>query len=230
MFGEPALSICGRITKSWTLFFGGDSSIGGYYRMSLTSRLISRMLRLPRAETNDITVTRDLQIPMPDGVVLLADHYTPRSGDHRPTLLVRSPYGRRGVNGLFYGMVYAAQGYQVIIQSCRGTAGSGGTFIYARDEHDDGLATIAWIKQQEWFSGEMATLGASYLGFVQWAVAAEAGPELKAIVPQLTSADFHHFRFQGGSFNLETWLSWSTSMTMYAATGVRFFRTPFGPA
>lgn len=189
--------------------------------MSFTSRLVHWLLRLPPAETHDIVVTRDIQIPMSDGVVLFADHYTPRTGARRPTVLIRSPYGRGGLLGTFTALPYAGQGYQVLIQSCRGTAGSGGTFSYARHEHDDGLATIEWIKQQEWFSGELATVGASYLGFVQWAVAAELGPELKAMVLQVTSADFNHFRFQGGSFNLEASLNWSTMMTTQAATGMR---------
>jgi uncharacterized protein len=189
--------------------------------MSFTSRLIGRLMHLPPAQTHDIAITRDIQIPMPDGVALLADHYAPRSSSKLPTLLVCSPYGRKGFFSALTALPYAERGYQVLIQSCRGTAGSGGQFRYARHEHDDGLATIAWIKQQEWFSGELATLGASYLGFVQWSVAADAGPELKALVPQVTSSDFNHFRYQGGSLNLETSLGWSTMMTVYAATGIR---------
>ena len=83
------------------------------------------------------------------------------------------------------------------------------------------MATIEWIKQQDWFAGELATLGPSYLGFVQWCVAAEAGPELKAMVLQVTASDFNHFRFQGDSLNLELSLNWSTMMTETAATGAR---------
>ena len=134
---------------------------------------------------------------MPDGVVLLADHYAPRGSSKLPTLLVRSPYGRKGFFGALMALPYAERGYQVLMQSCRGTAGSGGQFLYARHEHDDGLATIAWIKQQPWFSGELATLGASYLGFVQWSVAADAGPELKAMVPQVTTRGFQPFPLSG---------------------------------
>jgi len=190
--------------------------------MSLMSRFMSRLMHLPPAQTYDVVVTRNIQIPMSDGVTLLAEHYAPRGGEKLPTLLVRSPYGR---GGLFRAMLvtpYAERGYQVLIQSCRGTAGSGGEFLFARNEHADGLATIAWIKQQEWFSGELATIGPSYLGFVQWSLAADAGPELKAIVPQITTSDFNHHRFQGGSFNLETSLSWSTMMTAQAAAGMKF--------
>jgi uncharacterized protein len=189
--------------------------------MSFISRLIGWLMHLPPADTHDIVITCNIQVPMPDGVKLLADRYAPRNATRLPTLLVRSPYGRRGFFSALTALPYAERGYQVLIQSCRGTAGSGGQFIYTRNEHADGLATIEWIKQQEWFSGELATLGASYLGFVQWSVASDAGPELKAMVPQVTTSDFNHFRYQGGSFNLETSLGWSTMMTTQAATGLR---------
>ena len=46
--------------------------------MSVTSRLIGWIFKLPPAETHDVVVERDLKVPMPDGVVLLADHYYPR--------------------------------------------------------------------------------------------------------------------------------------------------------
>ena len=183
--------------------------------MSITSRLVSRWMHLPPAQTRDIEVTRNIQVPMPDGVTLLADHYASRNGIRQPTILVRSPYGRTA----FPARIYTERGFQVLVQSCRGTAGSGGEFRYARNEHDDGLATIEWIKRQDWFSGELAMVGPSYLGLVQWAVAADAGPELKTIIPQITTADFNHFRYQGGSYTLESSLGWSTMMASYASTG-----------
>lgn len=186
--------------------------------MSLISRLMNRSMHLPPAETYNLAITRNIQVPMPDGTTLLADLYTPRGATSKlPTLLIRSPYGRFGL----FARPYAERGYQVLLQSCRGTAGSGGPFVYTRNEHDDGLATIQWIKQQTWFSGDLATLGPSYLGFVQWAVAADAGSDLKAIVPQITTSDFNHFRFQGGSLNLESSLDWSTMMTAQAASGMK---------
>lgn len=195
--------------------------------MSLTSRVISWLLKLPPAETHSYTVTRDVRVPMPDGVVLQADHYVPRA--HRashpnatyPTLLIRTPYGRRGFFGAAYALPFVGRGYQVFVQSCRGTAGSGGDFVYARNEHADGMATIAWIKRQEWFSGQLTTLGGSYLGFVQWAVAADAGGDIQAMVPSITSADFNRFRYPGGTTTLESMLGWSTMMTEQAATGLR---------
>jgi putative CocE/NonD family hydrolase len=198
--------------------------------MSLSSRLAGWFLRLPPAESHRYRIVRDQPVTMPDGVTLLADHYIPqatgkdnRGGDQRraPTILVRSPYGRRGFFAFLLALPFVTRGYQVFLQSCRGTAGSGGAFIYARHEQQDGLATIAWIKRQEWFTGELAMIGPSYLGFVQWAVAADVGDMLKALVPSITSSDFNHFRFQGGTLTLETILGWSTMMTQQATTGPR---------
>src|SRR5262249_44638349 len=156
--------------------------------------------RLPPAETHRYSIQRDQPVTMPDGVTLLADHYVPHTSAkpdqvsvqrRYPTILVRSPYGRRGFFAYILALPFVVRGYQVFLQSCRGTAGSGGEFIYARNEREDGLATIAWIKQQAWYSGELAMAGPSYLGFVQWAVAAEAADDLKALAPSITSADFN---------------------------------------
>src|SRR6266699_4093947 len=109
--------------------------------MTLLSRLFGRMAHLPPAETPHVLVERDLKATMPDGVVLLADHYSPRGVENPPLILVRSPYGRRGIFGTIYGQLFAERGFQVVMQSIRGTFGSGGT-LSPFDEHDDGLATV----------------------------------------------------------------------------------------
>ncbi|MEV4084340.1 CocE/NonD family hydrolase, partial [Nonomuraea fuscirosea] len=87
-----------------------------------------------------VRIQRDLPVPMPDGVTLLADHYVPPGGGRAPVILMRSPYGRRGLFGLYYGRGFARQGFHVVIQSCRGGFGSGGLLDPLGDEHDDGLA------------------------------------------------------------------------------------------
>ncbi len=165
--------------------------------MSIPSRVLGWALKLPPAETHDVVIERDIQIPMPDGVALLADHYYPRDGAQRPTILIRSPYGRRGFWGLLLARSFAERGFQVLIQSCRGTFGSGGEFNAFWNERVDGLTTLAWLKQQPWFSGDVATVGPSYLGFVQWAIAAEAGPELRAMAVQITASEFRSLTYPG---------------------------------
>ncbi|HWF81775.1 MAG TPA: CocE/NonD family hydrolase [Streptosporangiaceae bacterium] len=172
--------------------------------MTVVSRLVGKTMKLPAA-SHAVKVERDLKIPMADGVVLLADRYIPAGGG--PLVLVRSPYGRRGLFGTLFGTVLAERGLQVLLQSCRGTFGSQGAFDPFA-ERDDGLATVAWMREQDWYPGSFATVGPSYLGIVQWAIAAEVGPELKAMSALVTTSDPHAMMFGGGSFSLETSLVW----------------------
>jgi putative CocE/NonD family hydrolase len=145
---------------------------------------------------------------MPDGVTLLADLYRPRGAEAMPTVLVRTPYGRRGPLATVNSRLLAERGLQVLLQSCRGTFGSGGELEPFR-ERDDGLATLAWIREQPWHRGSVGTTGASYLGIAQWALAAEAGPDLAALVGAVTASDPHIQIYPGGGFSLELALGWS---------------------
>ena len=176
--------------------------------MSILSRIFGWFHGLSPAQTRAVKVERDLRIRMPDGVVLLANRYAPRDGDGLPTILVRSPYGRDGLWGLIYGVPFAERGFQVLIQSCRGTFGSEGDFDPFRKDRDDGLATVRWIREQPWFSGKLAMMGASYMGYVQWAIGAEAGPDLRALSIDVSFSDVRASMFAGGSFWLDTALTW----------------------
>jgi putative CocE/NonD family hydrolase len=179
--------------------------------MSISSRLIGRLFDLPKAETYMITIERDVKIPMPDGIVLLADHYFPNRGKP-PTILIRSPYGRRNIFGLMFGRPFAERGFQVFIQSCRGTFGSGGKLDPFHQERSDGLATVDWMKKQDWFNGELATFGASYLGFTEWAIAKEVGSILKAMSTWVTSAEFRTVTYPGEALWFESSFGWASQV------------------
>jgi putative CocE/NonD family hydrolase len=161
---------------------------------------LAKLCRLPPAETYDVVVEKNLKVIMPDGVTLLADRYFPRGGGKPPTILVRSPYGRGGLSGLQYGRLFAESGFQVLVQGCRGMADSGGQFEPFRHERVDGLATVQWIKGQDWFSGELATTGASYLAYAQRAIAHDAGPEIEATAVQVGQSDIVTHCYPGRSF------------------------------
>jgi putative CocE/NonD family hydrolase len=194
--------------------------------MSIMSRIAGRILKLPPAETHGIVVERGLEVPMPDGARLLADHYYPRESVKLPTILIRCPYGRGRLNALEAHLL-AERGFQVFLQSCRGTFGSGGQFIPFRDEQADGLDTIEWMKKQEWFSGDFATMGASYLGYVQWAIARDAGPGLKAVAGQVTASDFHCLIYPGESFALSDCITWNNIIDMQEKSPLGDFAAVF---
>ena len=164
------------------------------------------MLRLP-GPTAGYTVNQ-VAIPMRDGVELVADHYVP-AGEPVGTLLVRGPYGRGFPFSLLYGALYAARGYHVLMQSVRGTFGSGGTFTPMVNEAADGADTVAWLRQQPWFTGRFATIGISYLGFTQWALLQDPPPELAAAVITAGPHDFSESAWGTGSFTVNDFLGWS---------------------
>ena len=166
-------------------------------------------MRLPRAQTRDVLCERDLRVTMDDGAVLLADRYVARTRSHepQPTVLVRSPYGRRQLFGLIFGRLLAERGLQVLVQSVRGTFGSQGAFS-PFDERADGLATLRWIRAQPWHAERIGMIGPSYLGLVQWALAPDAGDDLAALAIHVSASQFHGQTYAGGSLSLQTAASW----------------------
>jgi uncharacterized protein len=107
--------------------------------MSLASRLLGRLFKLPAPIARDIA-TESLRVPMRDGVELLADRYYPRHAAQAPTVLIRSCYGRSAFK--VFAALFAERGMQVVMQSCRGTFGSQGTFRPFFDEQSDGADTV----------------------------------------------------------------------------------------
>ncbi len=169
----------------------------------LMMRLSRRDLRnLPPPE-GAVRVDAGLAVPAADGVPLITDHYIPQVDSPRPTVLVRTPYGRSFPWDHLFGGLIAEQGFHVVIQSCRGTGGSGGEYEPFRHERADGRATVAWLRGQPWFTGALATIGPSYLGYVQFALAADAPPELRAMVVQVAMSGPYQFIYPGGALALE---------------------------
>ncbi|MFI6734233.1 CocE/NonD family hydrolase [Nonomuraea sp. NPDC050451] len=177
--------------------------------MGLLSGLLDRFLGLPEATTPDIEITHDLSIPMPDGVVLLADRYRPRGAGPLPVVLVRTPYGKHKFDVKGTARVLARRGMQVVVQNVRGTFGSGGRFAAFHQEREDGLATAAWLRGQAWCDGRLATAGASYLGYTQWAVGPYLDPPLEAMCLGVTASEFTTTFYPGGVLSLHNMLTWS---------------------
>jgi uncharacterized protein len=163
--------------------------------------------RLP-PRRNAMIVSRGLRVPMRDGVVLLADHYAPVTDTPRPTVLIRGPYGR-GWEFSMLARPFAERGYHVVMQSTRGTFGSGGTMAPGTGEAADGQDTVAWLRTQDWFNGKLVTVGASYLAYVQWALATEPPPELTAMAVFISPHDLATAGLGQGAFELFNLLTWS---------------------
>ncbi|WFG44492.1 CocE/NonD family hydrolase [Pseudonocardia alni] len=175
---------------------------------ALTERLVDR--RLGFGADEPYVRERDLRVPLSDGVVLLADLYrAPGPLRPRPTVLMRTPYGRDGL-GSIIGSLLARRGFQVLVQSTRGTFGSGGQFRPFLHESSDGLDTLAWVRGQSWCDGRVSMVGPSYVGHTQWAVAPYADPGLCSMNADITASEFTSTFYPGGApglLNLATWVN-----------------------
>jgi putative CocE/NonD family hydrolase len=176
--------------------------------MSLLSRVIGRLARLPPETHPPSRVERRVPVSMDDGTVLLADVHHPQGAERFPTVLVRSPYGRHGIGALI-ASVFVRRGFRVVVQSCRGTFGSGGPFEPQFHERADGLATLRWLERQPWFDGRLGMTGPSYLGYVQWAIGGDAGEKLTALCPHITMSSLPAHWYAGGSFSLDDAIGWT---------------------
>ncbi|WP_137845012.1 CocE/NonD family hydrolase [Microbacterium sp. 2FI] len=187
-------------------------------RQRITRSLDARTHKGVELGPYGIEIERDLRVPMDDGVELLGDLIRPIGSvdPGLPTIVMRSPYGRRGpFGGTARALAY--DGFPVFVQSCRGTWGSQGRFSPQIDEQRDGIATLRWVRRQPWFSGKLATFGPSYLGFTQWAVAGKLQrdePETAqdALVLHITMPDFGAITWDNGAYSLRNALGWTRMM------------------
>ena len=185
-----------RTTKSLLFLagIGAAAAAAGYAAYNTRRQWIGRVLNLPPAHY-EVGLETHLRIPVPDGLSLEAEHYFPKSDGSFPTILIRTPYGLSTDNARLNTAItnfpvqrFVERGYHVIVQSMRGRFGSEGRWVPFVNEATDGRATLDWISRQAWFNGSLGTFGSSYPGYAQWAVAADAPPYLKAMVPSITTS------------------------------------------
>jgi uncharacterized protein len=187
------------------------------YAGALFDRFTSWLQGLP-TETCSYTIT-PVKIPLADEdhVQLAADLYTPvLKKDEAPkgTILIQCPYGR-GILA-FNARCFAPRGYIVLFVSVRGTFGSGGEFDPARMELQDGPRVVHWMRQQPWYTGSFATIGLSYLTYVQWALMnGPGGPpeDMAAAVTSVGPHDFSKLLWGTGAFWL-TSVDWAHNMSI----------------
>ena len=150
-------------------------------------------------------ITRDLAIPMSDGVVLRGDLVLPATADGTPApgrfpVVVTITAYNKTVTASGFGSTLAGaapsylvkRGYAQLTVDARGTGSSEGEWCaFCARENKDGAEVMTWAHEQPWSNGDTAMAGPSYMGISQIFAAAGKPAGLKAIFPQVPGADVY---------------------------------------
>ena len=158
-----------------------------------------------------IVVSHNVMIAMRDGVKLACDIYRPALNGQPaegkfPVILERTPYGKETV--AHWAEFFVPRGYIAIGQDIRGRYDSEGAWRPFRDDGNDGYDTAKWIGEQPWFDSGIGTVGTSYPGGTQHALALANAPYVKAMIPADAMSDFGRYGVRhNGAFEMR-WMNW----------------------
>ena len=158
-----------------------------------------------------IIASQNVMVPMRDGVRLATNIYRPGingipAPGKFPVILERTPYDKD--HSEYWPNYFVPRGYVVVTEDVRGRYASEGRWRPDRDDGNDGYDTAQWIGAQQWSDGGIGTVGTSYPGGTQHALALADPPYLKAMVPIDAMSDYGHYGVRhDGAFELR-WLNW----------------------
>ena len=146
---------------------------------------------------HEIVETKDVLIPMRDGVRLAANLILPVDAGPVPAVVLYFPYlkdlsGRREV--LDWQRHFARRGYACLTVDIRGTGASEGVMApcNSASEKIDAYDMLEWIAGRPWCDGITGMWGISYSGSTSLAAASMRPPSLKAIIPLHGTANEYH--------------------------------------
>ena len=119
---------------------------------------------------------------------------------------------------------FVQRGYVHVIADARGSGDSDGEFCYqGAKEQEDGYDIIEWMATQPWCDGNCGMLGMSYFAVMQYMVAAQQPPHLKAIVPYEALTDrYRQSTYHGGVLNEGFWHQWWGHVSVDGMTPLSF--------
>ncbi|NPU95893.1 MAG: CocE/NonD family hydrolase [Candidatus Omnitrophica bacterium] len=155
----------------------------------------------------------EVMIPMRDGVRLAATVFKPLIGSV-PTVLVRTPYGRKNIPELDKLQLLVLTGYSLVFQDTRGRYDSEGEpLIFLSDGWgalQDGYDTIEWIAAQKWNNGKVGMWGHSALGILSGLAAGAVPPHLTCqVIGFAATRGYEQIAYSGGVYRqslVDGWL------------------------
>ena len=139
----------------------------------------------------------NVMVPMRDGVSLATDIYFPAANGKPaegqfPIILERTPYDKASAKNVQNGQYFARRGYVCAYQDVRGRFMSEGEWYAFAKEAPDGFDIVGWLGTQDWSNGSVGTMGGSYCGSDQSALATLSPPHLKTMVVAVGASSYYH--------------------------------------
>lgn len=181
-----------------------------------------------------VKATKRLRAPMRDGVHLSVDIFGPESDERFPALISYSPYWNEGQYlpvpsanphptaawGNYAieagdSEYFATRGYVHVVANVRGTGESEGEYqLMGPVEARDGYDLVEWVAAQPWCDGSVGMVGVSYFSWIQYLVAAQQPPSLKAISPLEGATDFYRdVCYRGGILSVGFLSYWNSELS-----------------
>ena len=164
-------------------------------------------------------VQKNVMLTLRDGIKLATNLYFPSIDGQIaegpfPVILERTPYDKDRPDLVVNGQYFARRGYVCAVQDVRGRFASEGEWYAFAKEAPDGYDTVQWLGSQPWSDGQVGTMGASYAGSDQSALATLNPPHLKSMVVAVGASNYYNasmrqngaleFRFQIYAFLMAT--------------------------
>ena len=137
-----------------------------------------------------------------------------------PTVLYRTPYADREEalseaelceKKLSEYAYWIEAGYAVVYQHCRGRGKSEGDCVPYIYEREDGLALQAWVREQDFYNGELFLRGMSYGASVHL-VTAPFAPDIKGAILEVQDSDRYNCNYRNGFYKVGLHGGWYVSM------------------
>lgn len=144
-------------------------------------------------------VIEETLVPVGDGAGVCATIVRPKGSGPLPALMEFTIYADPATN-FTEARRSASNGYVGVEALTRGKGCSPGAPVPYEHDGADGAAVIDWISKQPWSDGRVATFGASYDGFTQWAIAKHRPRALVAMMDSVSNAPAIDAPMTGGIF------------------------------
>lgn len=144
-----------------------------------------------------------------DGHKMVTQMYIPKGEGPWPVIVYRTPYHNFPARDVFASYRrYAEHGMIFLIQRCRGTGGSEGTYEPNIYERGDGKALLDWLQDAQWCSS-IALTGCSYMGLTSWILGDILPEKVKGMYVEHYGVDRHLSAYSSGAFRQDILTAWA---------------------